>query len=90
MKKIIAIAAIIASAQASAFFDNSNGNMNGANNGSLNTAGNATGEGEATFSMDMNVKTKQHRNVGVNVKGNNEGTAYATEAPYAPVAPAAK
>ncbi len=89
MKKIIAIAAIIASAQASAFFDNSNGNVNGAN-GSLNTAGNATGEGEATFSMDMNVKTKQSRNVGVNVKGNNEGTAYATEAPYAPVAPAAK
>ena len=82
MKKIIAIAAIVASAQASAFFNT--------NNGSLNTAGNATGEGEATFSMDMNVKTKQHRNVGVNVKGNNEGTAYATEAPYAPVAPAAK
>jgi hypothetical protein len=32
MKKIIAIAAIVASAQASAFFDNGNGSMNGANN----------------------------------------------------------
>ena len=89
MKKIIAIAAIIASAQASAFFDNSNGNMNGANNGSLNTAGNATGEGEATFSMDMNVKTKQSRNVGVNVLRNETASMSASDAPYAP-APAAK
>ena len=51
MKKIIAIAAIIASAQASAFFDNSNGSMNGANkangdflgNGSTDTNGTAYG-----------------------------------------------
>ncbi len=32
MKKIIAIAAIVASAQASAFFNTNNGSANGANN----------------------------------------------------------
>ena len=53
MKKIIAIAAIVASAQASAFFDNGNGSMNGANNANGDFVGNGTGEGEATFSMNI-------------------------------------
>ena len=54
MKKIIAIAAILATTNSFAFFgDNTNTNTNGAwaNNGAADVKGNATGEGEGSFSM---------------------------------------
>ena len=54
MKKIIAIAAILATTNSFAFFgDNANTNTNGAfaNNGAADVRGNGTAEGEATFGM---------------------------------------
>jgi len=51
MKKIIAIAAILASTQTFAFFDDSNSSGSFVNNGNADVVGNATGEGEATFGM---------------------------------------
>ena len=96
MKKIIAIAAIVASAQASAFFDNSNGSMNGANKANSDFVGNGTGEGEATFSMNFSGKGRTAGDFKRNGTTNTNGTAYGYEqpaygyAPAAPVAPAAK
>jgi len=90
MKKIIAIVAIIASAQASAFWgDNNSGN--GTHNGAMDAAGNGTGEGEATFSMSFSGKGKS----AGDFKGNgntaaNLDSATTDSAPYyysAPVAP---
>jgi len=97
MKKIIAIVAIIASAQASAFWGNGNNAGNGAQNGAMDAAGNATGEGEATFSMSFTGKGKTAGDFKGN--GNNAvstDTASASNAapyytaPQAPVAPVAK
>ena len=53
MKKLIAIAAIIASAQASAFIDNGSAAVN--HNGSVESksSANATGRGVATFGMNF-------------------------------------
>ena len=66
MKKIFALALVLASAQASAFYDSSNGSYmnNYGSNGDM--VGNGSGEGEATFSMDFSGKTKQSRNVQMN------------------------
>ena len=94
MKKIIAIAAIIASAQASAFWDSSNGSTAGNYNGAADMVGNGTGEGEATFSMDFTGKGRtagDFRGNG-NTAGNFSGYGYDAPyyAPQAPVAPAAK
>lgn len=89
MKKIIAIAAIIASAQASAFWGDSDGYNNG--NGSMDTAGN--GEAEATFSMNFSGKGKTDmRAAGKAEDSWNSNTGYAPYygVPTAPVAPAAK
>ena len=92
MKKIIAIAAIIASAQASAFFGNNDGNYTNAGNGAFDTAGN--GEGEATFSMNFAGKGKSDFRGNGNMTDSFNG--YNGYAPYygapvaAPVAPAAK
>ena len=58
MKKIIAIAAIIATSQASAFMDSGNGQTNGTQNGTADFAGNGAGEGEATFSMTFKGRGK--------------------------------
>ncbi len=92
MKKIIAIAAIIASAQASAFFDNSNGSMNGANNANGDFLGNGSGEGEATFSMNFSGKGRTAGDFKGNGSTDTNATAYGYESPYyaAPVAPVAK
>jgi hypothetical protein len=94
MKKIIAIVAIIASAQASAFWDSSNGNTNGAYKGNGDFVGNGTGEGEATFSMNFSGKGRTNGDFKGNgtTDGNMAGYSYETPyyAPYAaPVAPAA-
>ena len=51
MKKIIAIAAILASTQSFAFFDDQNTSSQFINNGKADVVGNGTGEGEATFGM---------------------------------------
>jgi hypothetical protein len=51
MKKIIAIAAIVASTNSFAFFDDQNTNGSFVNNGNADMFGDATGEGEATFGM---------------------------------------
>ena len=91
MKKIIAIAALIASAQVSAMWGDGNNAGNGAHNGAMDAAGNATGEGEATFSMSFTGKGKS----AGDFKGNgnsamNADSANSTNAaPYyaAPVAP---
>jgi hypothetical protein len=92
MKKIIAIAAIVASAQASAFFDNGNGSMNGANNANGDFLGNGSGEGEATFSMNFSGKGRTAGDVKGNASNNGNFTGYGYESPYyaAPVAPVAK
>lgn len=94
MKKIIAIAAIIATAQASAFW-NDNGNTNHTGNGSFDTAG--SGEAEATFSMNFSGRGKSDFR-GNGVLDNQYNWAqydgyypYYGGAPYgmpAPVAPA--
>ena len=87
MKKIIAIAAIVASAQASAFFDNSNGSMNGANNANGDFVGNGTGEGEATFSMNFSGKGRTAGDFKGNGSTDTNATAYGSDQPvYAPVA----
>ena len=96
MKKIIAIAAIIATAQASAFMDSGNGQTNGAQNGTADFAGNGAGEGEATFSMTFKGRGKSAGDFKGNGTTDTNGTAYGYEqpaygyAPAAPVAPAAK
>ena len=97
MKKIIAIAAIIASAQASAFWDSSNGSTTGAYNGNGDFVGNGTGEGEATFSMDFKGRGRTNGDFRGNGDTNGNFAGYGYEsvpygyAPYqAPVAPAAK
>jgi len=97
MKKIIAIAAIIASAQASAFWDSSNGSGTGNYNGAADMVGNGTGEGEATFSMDFTGKGRtagDFRGNG-NTAGDFSGYGYESNPYYgapmaAPVAPAAQ
>jgi hypothetical protein len=91
MKKIIAIAAIVASAQASAFFDNGNGSMNGANKANGDFVGNGTGEGEATFSMNFSGKGRTAGDAKGNASNNGNFTGYGYESPYyAPQAPVAK
>jgi len=104
MKKIIAIAAIIASAQASAFWDSSNGSTTGAYNGAGDFVGNGTAEGEATFSMDFKGRGRTDGDFRGNgdTSGNWSGYGYESYPywggyqPYmvapqqAPVAPAAQ
>ena len=97
MKKIIAIAAIIASAQASAFWDSSNGSATGNYNGAGDMVGNGTGEGEATFSMDFTGKGRTAGDFRGNgdTAGNFSGYGYESYPYYAapmaaPVAPAAQ
>ena len=97
MKKIIAIAAIIGSAQASAFWDSSNGSTTGAYNGAGDFVGNGTGEGEATFSMDFKGRGRTTGDFKSNADtdGNFSGYGYESSPYYgapmaAPVAPAAK
>jgi len=87
MKKIIAIAAIIASAQASAFFGD-DGNTNHVGNGAFDTAGN--GEAEATFSMNFTGKGKSDMKAAGTADSNT--AAQNSSYPYyaAPVAPAAQ
>ena len=97
MKKIIAIAAIIASAQASAFWDSSNGSTAGNYNGAGDMVGNGSGEGEATFSMNFTGKGRTAGDFKGNgtTAGSASGYGYESQ-PYgaapmaAPVAPAAK
>ena len=97
MKKIIAIAAIIASAQAAAFWDSSNGSTTGAYNGAGDFVGNGSGEGEATFSMDFTGKGRSNGDFKGNgdTTGNFSGYGYESTPYYgapmaAPVAPAAQ
>ncbi len=80
MKKIIAITALLASAQVAAFWDSGNGSTTGAYNGAGDVVGNATGEGEATFSMDITGKTRQTRNFqgNANTGGNLNAQGYET------------
>ena len=96
MKKIIAIAALIASASVSAMWGDNN-NSNGSHNGAMDAAGNATGEGEATFSMSFTGKGKTagdfkgNGNNAMNVdSASTDSAPYYYGAPAAPVAPAAK
>ena len=55
MKKIIAIAAIVASTQAAAFINDGTSMTNGGHNGSIESksTANATGRGVATFGMNF-------------------------------------
>ena len=87
MKKIIAIAAIIASAQASAFIDDGKGSAN--QNGSVESksTANATGRGVATFGMNFSASANttgdfDHNGMMQNIfGGQSESTPYY----YAPV-----
>ena len=81
MKKILAVAIVLLSAQAGAFYDN-NGIYSSAYGGSGETAGNATGEGEATFSMDFKGRSYQSRNVQMNsASGGNLNSFYGYDRP---------
>ena len=71
MKKVFALALVLASAQASAFYDSNNASYTNTYGGNGEMLGNGTGEGEATFSMDFKAKTRQSRNVQMN--GNSAG-----------------
>ncbi len=102
MKKIIAIAAIIASAQVAAFdFGDSNTNTTGQYRGNGDFVGNGTGEGEATFSMEF--KGRGRTNGDFKGNGDTNGNYAGYNAPYhyapygyapqqmpAPVAPTAQ
>jgi hypothetical protein len=88
MKKLIALAAIIASAQASAFMSD-NAATNGGHNGSVESksTANATGRGVATFGMNFSASANttgdfDHNGMMQNIfGGNSESTPYY----YAPV-----
>ena len=76
MKKIIAIAAIIASAQASAFMDDGTASTN--HNGSVESTSkaNATGRGVATFGMNFSASANttgdfDHDGMMQNIFGGN-------------------
>ena len=93
MKKIIAIAAILATAQASAFWDSSNGSGNSAATGNADMVGNGSGEGEASFSMEFTGKGRSAGDMKANADtdGNVSGYGYDAPnyaAPMVPVAPA--
>ncbi len=98
MKKIIAILAIVASTQAAAFWDSSNGSTSGAYNGAGDFVGNGSGEGEATFSMNFKGRGRTSGDFRGNgdTSGNWSGYGYDSipyyapygMAPQAPVAPA--
>ena len=96
MKKIIAIAAIIASAQASAFWDSANGSTTSGYNGNGDFVGNGSGEGEATFSMEFTGKGRTAGDMKANADSNGNFSGYGYDQPYygapmaAPVAPAAQ
>ena len=100
MKKIIAILAIVASAQAAAFWDSSNGSGSGAYNGAGDFVGNGTAEGEATFSMDFKGRGRTDGDFRGNADTNGNFSGYGYEsypywggyqpygmAPQVPVAP---
>lgn len=97
MKKIIAITAILASAQASAFwgFDNSSTQSDGNYTGAANGAADASAEAEATFSMSFTGKGKTSGNFAGNSNNGSNWSGYGYDAPYyygpygAPVAPQA-
>lgn len=97
MKHIIAIAAILASAHASAFwgFDNSNTQGDGNYNGAADMAADASAEAEATFSMTFTGKGKTSGNFAGNSNNATNWSGYGYDAPYyygpygAPVAPQA-
>ena len=81
MKKILAVTIVLASAQASAFYDN-NGIYSSAYGGDGEMAGNATGEGEASFSMDFKGRTYQSRIVQMNsASGGSMNTFYGYDRP---------
>jgi len=81
MKQIIAVAAFLTSAQAFAFWDHDNGATTGAYNGAGDMVGNATGEAEATFSMDITGKTRQTRNFQGNADTGGNMNAWGYETP---------
>jgi hypothetical protein len=71
MKKIIAIAAILASTQSFAFFDEGNNSGSLMSNSNADVVGNATGEGEATFGMTFEGTGSTAGNIRGN--GSNNG-----------------
>jgi hypothetical protein len=71
MKKIIAIAAILASTQTFAFFDEGNNSGSLMSNSNADVVGNATGEGEATFGMTFEGTGSTAGNIRGN--GSNNG-----------------
>lgn len=89
MKKIITLVAVIASAQASAYWGN------GSNNGMMDHAGNGDASGEGTFSMSFSGKGNARGNTQANTANTFDGRSYGYNTPYygyapvAPVAPAA-
>ena len=95
MKKIIAIAAMVASTQSFAFFNSGNGynnNAGGDHNGQAQMNGNGSGDAEASFSMSF--KARGSMKSDFDAKGSNasNGSAWGYNTPYygQPVAPVAK
>jgi len=84
MKTLIAISAVLVSANAFAFFEN--GNLDGrfVQDDRGDVVGNASGEGEATFSMSFTGKGKtagDFKGNGSHV-GNYDARGYGYENPY--------
>ena len=84
MKKILAIAALVASAQASAFWgwDDSNSASDGRYDGSADLAGDYAGEAEATFSMTFTGKAKTRGNFKGSGDSDGRWAGYGYDAPY--------
>ena len=84
MKKIIAIAAMVASTSSFAFMNdgNTNGASNGAHTGQADMVGNASGDAGAEFSMSFKTRT----NMKADGKGvgstNTNGDVYGYSSPY--------
>lgn len=80
MKRIIAIAALIATAQASAFWgwnDGANyGNANAFNNGYFDGVGNADGEADFTFDMSFSARMRGEGRGYGNGNGYGAGNGY--------------
>ena len=92
MKKMMLIATLVASSQAFAFYDTNNGSYTNNYGSTGDMTGNASGEGEAAFSMDFSYKHRESRNVQIGADhGANAGSYYGYDQPaysgYAPAVP---
>lgn len=84
MKKLIAIATIVASAQASAFWgwDDSNSSSNARHSGNTDVAGNASAEVETAFAFDFTGRIRSKGMFQGNGTQDGKLVGYGYDAPY--------